>query len=557
MVLAFPTAKGAGAYSTGGRGGQIIHVTTLDWDAAGGLKEALQTTGARTIVFDVSGEIDATQETRWSTILNGSQYSDLTIAGQTAPEGGITILTSEFQFENVSNMIVRYVRFRKGLAFPTGGGSFPDRDTSIFRLGGDIIFDHCTFSHGNDECLDLSDTLGNVTVQNCFFQDSKTGLIMGMDSGSGDFTFVNNAVSNISHRFPNTRDNGNYDIINNVVYNWKDRLVRVTGNNPHLNVINNYYKPATNGLLNPSFYNGGPIPISNLQKVQTQAGQTTQIYTSGNIITGQRETPQSDDSDMWAVFAGSHLTENGPLPLSYFTSTQHTLLGETFTIKTANEAYTDLIINGNVGAYKYLNADGSVSVYRDTRDTTLLAEAQNDTYNEAFYADRFPVTHPTISTNTRPVGYYNTNAHIPEVWGQANIPGFSATSHNELAPSGYTWVEEFYNQVDVESTVNIPVITRTDSNPTSIEQGGVYTPPTGTWTDVEDGSGIATVGGDTVDVNTPGVYNVTLEHTDTDGNRGFLTIAITITETQQEGLTPGQIAIGKYTILRLIKKGSI
>ncbi len=75
---------------------------------------------------------------------------------------------------------------------------------------------------------------------------------------------------------------------------------------------------------------------------------------------------------------------------------------------------------------------------------------------------------------------------------------------------------------------NSPIITRTDSNSTTITQGGTYTAPTGTWTDVEDGSGTASVGGDSVDVNTLGDYNVTLYHTDTDTNTGSITVVYTI-----------------------------
>src|SRR5690606_18333501 len=88
----------------------------------------------------------------------------------------------------------------------------------------DVIFDHCSFSHGQDEVLDLSysqGTSGNVTVQNCLFADSKTGSILGTDTRGegtpladlGNFTFVNNVFANISHRFPNPQGRGQYDII--------------------------------------------------------------------------------------------------------------------------------------------------------------------------------------------------------------------------------------------------------------------------------------------------------------------------------------------------------
>ena len=147
-VLAFPTAIGAGAYTSGGRGGQVIHVTTLDWDAAGGLKEAIQTTGARTIVFDVSGEIDASQETAFSILINGSTYDNLTIAGQSAPDGGITIITGEFMFANMDNVIIRYVRFRQQLS--------GTQDPLKFLGVGNFILDHCTFSHGADEGIDIN-----------------------------------------------------------------------------------------------------------------------------------------------------------------------------------------------------------------------------------------------------------------------------------------------------------------------------------------------------------------------------------------------------------------
>ncbi|WP_417370579.1 Ig-like domain-containing protein [Gelidibacter japonicus] len=437
--VAFPSAKGAGAYSSGGRGGQVIHVTTLEWSAPGGLKQAIQTRGPRTIVFDVSGEIDATEEHDYYNIINGSAYDNITIAGQTAPAGGITIITTSFRFANVNNVILRYLRFRNAPNQTT-------TDALWFWGGSTMIFDHCTFSHGADEAVDISDSsgaMGDITMQNCFFQDSKTGLILGVDGDDGDFTFVNNVFSSISHRFPNPKGDGRYDIINNIVYNWKYRLVNVSGNGKH-NVMNNYYKGSLNGIRKAGWF-PPPRAISStyLQKVQTTAQDRSLIHTAGNIITGQREVPQSDDRDIWSVFAASHLPENSPVPDKYFTTTQFPLIGRAFPIKTAHQAYIDVL--ADVGANKTLNADGSIYAYSDDKDAADIIMIQNDTYSGSFY-DWSVVPYPDVPENTRPNNFYISNPHIPEIWFKANVP--DGQDHNDIAPSGYTWLEEYLNQVD-------------------------------------------------------------------------------------------------------------
>ncbi|MCP4448705.1 MAG: pectate lyase precursor, partial [Myxococcales bacterium] len=81
-MRAFPGAQGFGALATGGRGGRVVKVTTLNASGPGSFGAAIDLDEPRIIVFEVSGAIEADFEI---------PYGDVTIAGQTAPGGGITI----------------------------------------------------------------------------------------------------------------------------------------------------------------------------------------------------------------------------------------------------------------------------------------------------------------------------------------------------------------------------------------------------------------------------------------------------------------------------------
>ncbi len=442
-LKAFPSAIGAGAYATGGRGGQVIHVTTLDWAAPGGLREALTTPGPRIVVFDVAGEIDATAERPYVPVIRGDAFDDLTIAGQSAPEGGITIRTSELLFEDVDNVVVRYLRFRQDPRF--------NQDAFWLQGCSRVVVDHCTFSHGGDEAASVASSVGasgDVTVQRSFFQDSKTGMIVGVDDVAGDFTLALNLWTNVSHRFPNPKGEGHYDIVNNVVYNWRERLVRITGGGTY-NIVNNHYRTSAGGLRSTGWFGATGDITRQLHRVQTRADDEPRIFAAGSLVLPvQRPSPQADDRDMFLVFAASHLPEHSPVPDAYFVTSAFPFVGAPFPLLTAAETYEAVL--GDVGANATLDAGGAVSRAHDDKDAADLAMVRADSYAGAFYDPRASVPWARIAPASRPAGFDTDRDGMPDAYerDQGLDPADPSDGPGDADGDGYTNVEEYLNRVD-------------------------------------------------------------------------------------------------------------
>jgi pectate lyase len=148
-TLAFPGAVGWAAHTVGGRGGRIIPVTTLAGDGPGSLRAAVAATEPRIIVFEVGGVIDLERRTL------KIESPNVTIAGQTAPSPGITLIQGGMDIAT-HDVVIQHLRIRPGEAGQAKGGGWGEDAISTQTGAYDVIVDHCSLTWATDENLSAS-----------------------------------------------------------------------------------------------------------------------------------------------------------------------------------------------------------------------------------------------------------------------------------------------------------------------------------------------------------------------------------------------------------------
>ena len=269
-LISFPGAEGYGRFTTGGRavdgrGSKVYYVTRLDDCADNNLVEGTFRWAVksgddtpRTILFKVAGTIYLTSK------LSGLK-PNLTIAGQTAPGGGICL--AGYQMKLPSNSIVRHIRFRAG-DLPSNSNADNGNSMSMLDVENvqNIILDHCTFAWSMEENLTMYDC-NYTTVQWCIFSESlynsgnlkgkrAYGAQWGGEHGTMHHCLFAHNVSR-SPRFNGVRSSVNdrqvdSEFINNVIFNWGNHNSVYGGecsaggatdyNRTYM--INNYYRPG-------------------------------------------------------------------------------------------------------------------------------------------------------------------------------------------------------------------------------------------------------------------------------------------------------------------------
>lgn len=244
QLLAFPGAEGFGRFTTGGRGGEIYHVTNLNDSGTGSLRDAVSK-GGRIIVFDVSGVI----ELKSALVFKGNN----TILGQTAPGEGVQVYGDRISFSNASNLIVRHMRFRMGITGTSGA------DACGVANGTDMIFDHLSVLWGRDENFSVSwdnknTRPANITIQNSIIgQGLQSHSCGGLIQTIGGVTLYRNLY--VENKTRNPKVKGLNQFVNNVVYNWGDGggyIMSDSEGDSWADIENNYFvKGPWNGSTDP------------------------------------------------------------------------------------------------------------------------------------------------------------------------------------------------------------------------------------------------------------------------------------------------------------------
>lgn len=427
---AFPGAEGFGSASVGGRGGKVIEVTNLNDSGTGSLRACIDASGARTCVFKVGGTIALS-----SGLTVKNPY--ITIAGQTAPGGGITLKGGELTI-TTHDVTVRYLTIRRG---PGGSnhslGIYSNGSSSLYN----IIVDHCSLSWGTDSVTESWYGPHDITWQWNIISEAldcsthpkgchSKGVMLGgykfsetsTAKGGYNISLHHNLIAHNGERTPMIKASGLVDVVNNLQYNNYNKHTHVyltsTAGTWGVNYVNNYFKK-------------GPDTDTGKQALGlvNEGGSPASIYWNGNISYARPtdDLPQTKDVSSEA--------------LPYITTSRHAV-SMPVTTTSAFVAYDQVL--ADAGNNKGLNADGSWYDRRDAIDKRVVNDVKNKTGH--IIDDPSEVGGWLSIANGTP--YKDTDKDgMPDQW--ETLYGFdpanAADGVSDADGDGYTNLEEFLN----------------------------------------------------------------------------------------------------------------
>jgi hypothetical protein len=461
-IPAFPGAEGGGMYSFGGRGGKVFVVTSLEDSGPGTLREACEAGGPRVVVFNVAGIIRLKDKIR-------VRAPYVTINGATAPGDGVCVAGNTLELET-HDVIVRHMRFRRG------GMNPGDRNDSIGgNPVGNVMIDHVSASWGLDENMsmyrhmyrppngdkDLKLPTVNITIQNSIFSECLNTFnhAFGSTIGGHNSTFVRNLWANNVSRNPSIGMDGDFALVNCVIFNWRGRSVDGGDHRSRYQIINNYFKPGPGTPMDrPESYRVLKAEARRGKNVPKEFGKA---YAAGNVVEGNdRVTKDNWDGGVQvdadevanaeAIVAGLRVSE--PFPMAKLT------------ITSAQEAYDQVLANAGATRPKRDPVDERIVNTVRTGQITAKAgaEVERAFSNVKFSPERIETIKRDIAagyiTDPAQVGGYPEYKGTPykdsdsdgmsDEWEAKNAlnPNDANDASADKDGDGYTNIEDFLNE---------------------------------------------------------------------------------------------------------------
>lgn len=548
---AFPGAEGHGRYTTGGRGGEVRHVTTLADDGKtntkGTFRWAVNGSDKKIVVFDVGGVIALTKDVNIG--------ANTTILGQTAPAPGITLRYFTVNPAG-NNIVMRFIRIRRGQEKDVNDGA----DASTARHYTGIMLDHCSFSWSIDEVASFYDN-NNFTMQWCTIGESLNNAGHGKGAhGYGGIwggklaSFHHNLICHVNNRSP--RFNGarydwtgytgnklynqykwqnavqaeNVDFRNCIVYNCGNGCYGGPGGGK-VNMVNNYYKtgPAATTSRLTTVTVGASGNASGYPIYWTM---TSRYYLKGNLI--------NNSSAGWNQMSyddGTYVINNkrySPDPNHYN--------GENVTY-VKNTAGTDCVSiqldepapTGEVTTHTALQAFNKVLTYAgaslipDDVDQRYFSETKNGTATYSgsvtkkkgridMVSDVNGYTEANFGTGSRADGFDADNDGIADAWEQANGGNLNPNGYDLDPAKYYTNIEVYANALVQE----IMTSGNADAENAAKEYYPQYTKEDGTVINAINTLGIDINGGSSPSQDAK-TYSVSFNGSDIESSVGFFT----------------------------------
>jgi len=307
----FPGAVGFGVETPAGSGRHldspettVYKITNLKNSGSGSLRACVEASGPRVCVFEVSGNID----------LGGNLQIEnpyITIAGQTAPSPGISLIKGQLTIKT-HDVLIQHIRVRLG-------DKNGEKDTIQINRAKNVVLDHVSASWSVDGTVDVVYYSDYVTIINSIMSEALYNSVHSekphsrsmLISRATNVAIIQDLFAHNNMRNPETsKEMNSFFMANTLVYNYGKygAMVGKTDPDNKVAIVNNAF------LTGPSTKSGYmPITIWNQYK--------SKVYVDGNSLDGN---VPSDPWDLVLIKASTPdpkldsppLWPNGYVPMS-------------------------------------------------------------------------------------------------------------------------------------------------------------------------------------------------------------------------------------------------